>query len=314
MGSDAPVDAYNDLGRALRDLIQNALPDNWNWKGRRVLDFGCGAGRVLRHFAPEAAEAEFWGCDIDGPSVDWVAQNLCPPFKVMKTGESPGIPQPDGFFDLIYAMSVYTHITDHWAQWLLEHHRVLKDGGILIATFLGEGMIEELVGEPWVEEKIGMNSLGAGIPWDIGGPIVLHSPWWLRAHWGRAFDIIELRPHLGAVQPAGHGVVVLQRKDVRLSVEDLERLEPAEPRELSALQHQVEQLQREVVTMRHHIATLDAALAKAAEDQEEQRRLEASLGNATAQLRAIVTSRSWRITAPIRATTARLRGMSARRA
>ena len=38
------------------------------------------------------------------------------------------------------------------------------------------------------------------------GPLVLHSPWWLRAHWGRAFDVPTLWPHGFAwPKPPGHG-------------------------------------------------------------------------------------------------------------
>jgi cyclopropane fatty-acyl-phospholipid synthase-like methyltransferase len=41
-----------------------------------VLDFGCGAGRVIRHFAPEAAQAEFVGCDLDGSAIEWATGHL----------------------------------------------------------------------------------------------------------------------------------------------------------------------------------------------------------------------------------------------
>ena len=231
MGDDDPLGAYERMGRGLRELIEGLLPPNWSWTGKRVLDFGCGAGRVLRQFVPEASTAEFWGCDIDGPSIDWLRGNLCPPLRAFQCDEAPGLPHADGYFDLIYAISVYTHLTDNWSGWLLEHHRALAEGGLLIATFLGEGMIESLTGEPWNEDLIGMNALLAGSPWDLGGPMVLHSPWWLRAHWGRAFDILELRPYTAGDPPAGHGLIVLRRKPVQLTAADLNHLEPGEARE-----------------------------------------------------------------------------------
>ena len=37
-----------------------------------------------------------------------------------------------------------------------------------------------------------MNPLMHGYSWDHGGPIAFNSHWWLRAHWGRAFDIVKL--------------------------------------------------------------------------------------------------------------------------
>ena len=124
---DDPVEYYDRTGSRMRAVIESMLPDDWSWSGRRVLDFGCGAGRVLRHFAPEAAEGEFWGCDIDGPSIEWLNQNLHPPFNGMLCSETPSLSQPDGHFDLIYAVSVFTHISDDWAGWLLELHRLLAE-------------------------------------------------------------------------------------------------------------------------------------------------------------------------------------------
>jgi len=149
-------------------------------------------GRTLRQFAAEAEDAEFWGCDIHEPSVAWAREHLCPPFRVFRCEPEPRLPQADGYFDLIYAMSVYTHIVDHWAGWLLEHRRVLAGDGLLLVSFLGEGMIEPIAGEPWQERRIGMNVLRSGVSFDRGGPNVFHSPWWLRARWGRAFDIVAV--------------------------------------------------------------------------------------------------------------------------
>jgi hypothetical protein len=165
--------------------------------------------------------------------------------------------------------SVYTHLTDHWAGWLLEHHRVPADDGLLLVSFLGEGMIKKLIGEDWNEDQIGMNVLWAGKSWEAGGPIAFHSPWWLRAHWGRAFEIVSLLPHRGEATPEGHGLILARRKDVHLSAGDLERIEPGEKRELTALEHQVRQLRDETLSLR-------------AENQRLQE------------------SASWRLTAPLR--------------
>ncbi|MEA2368063.1 MAG: hypothetical protein QOH38_781, partial [Thermoleophilaceae bacterium] len=86
-GTD-PSAFYVERGRARRARVEAALPADWSWAGRRALDFGCGAGRVLRHFLPEAEEAEFWGCDIDGPSIEWLQENLTPPFHFFQTEEA----------------------------------------------------------------------------------------------------------------------------------------------------------------------------------------------------------------------------------
>ena len=286
MGEVDPVRAYEESGAEHRELLERTLPDDWAWEGKRVLDFGCGVGRVLRQFAPETGTGEFWGCDLDRPSMDWNRANLEPPFRFFETTETAGLPQADGYFDFVYAFSVYTHFTDNWAGWLLEHHRVLAAGGYLFATYLGEGMLEPFTGEPWDESRIGMNPVMHGFSWDSGGPLAFNSPWWIRAHWGRLFEIVELVPRLKPDEPA-HGIVLARKKPVTLSVEDLVALEPDEPREIAALQHHVEQLAGEVQRLR--IAhDMQAAQIEALRVQE-------------AELERLRGSSSWRLTAPLRA-------------
>jgi SAM-dependent methyltransferase len=246
VGRDGSFADYDFVGHVLHDLVVQSLPAGWTWGGKRVLDFGCGAGRTMRHFVAESAEAEVWGCDIDEPSVAWVNAHLNPPFQAFVNAAAPPLPRPDDSFDLIYAFSVFTHITDQWSAWLLEIHRLLAPGGILVASFLGEGMSQAIAGEPWIEERIGMNVLRAHQSWDHGGPMVLMSPWWIREHWGRAFELVQLTD---TSDPASQSIVVARPKPVAPTRADLERIDPGEPREIAALQHNVAQLQREVVTV-----------------------------------------------------------------
>jgi SAM-dependent methyltransferase len=286
---EGPYEVFERTGRADRELIEAALPDDWDWRDKRVLDFGCGVGRVMRRFAAEAAEAELWGCDLDRASLEWLERSLSPPFRFFESGEEPGLPQEDGYFDLIWAFSVYTHFTDNWAGWLLEHHRVLADGGFLIATFLGEGMLEPLTGERWDESRIGMNPLLHGYSWDLGGPIAFNSPWWIRAHWGRAFEIVELRP-MRDPEPPSHGIVVARKKPASLGVDRLTALEPGEPREIESLRHHVAQLSEEARAVR---ADHDRLAARVNELIPREQEL-------ASELDQVVNSRSWQLTSPLR--------------
>ncbi len=290
-GSKDLIGNYHETGALHRRLIEEALPSDWTWRGKRVLDFGCGSGRMLRQFAPEAGEAEFWGCDLDRTSIAWLKENFSPPFQFFESSEQPDVPLESGKFDLIYAFSVYTHFTDNWAAWMLEHHRLLADGGLLFVTFLGEGMSEGLIGEPWEEDRIGMNTLMHGNPWDEGGPVAFNSPWWIRAHWGRAFEILEICPNVGEGDQIGHGYVLARKRPVSLTEEDLKRLEPDEPREIRALEHQVRQLIDETMRIR-------------AGFEDQQHRLgeqQAHIEQQQSKLHEVLTSRSWRLTAPLRA-------------
>jgi SAM-dependent methyltransferase len=242
-----PLEFYLQEGAAIRARIERFLPSDWTFDGKRVLDFGCGSGRVLRHFLDEAGLAEFWGCDIDGPSIEWLRANLSPPLRVFQNRTDPPLSLADGCLDLIWATSVFTHI-DRWSAWLLEMHRILAPEGTLIASFLGEGMWEALVGERYREDEVGMT---VRRHWADGGAgaIVLHSEWWLREHWGRAFEVIEVaRP---ARQPDGspqitHSYITQRKRPGTVTKQELEQCDPGEPRELAALQTNVRLLRGEI--------------------------------------------------------------------
>ena len=239
-GSDEPYAIYEQQGAEARRALLDLLPDRWTFEGARVLDFGCGAGRTLRHFLDEARQGELWGADIDSRSIAWLEQNLCPPLHVRLSREAPPLGLEYGSFGLIWALSVFTHLTDSSIPWLLELHRLLRPEGLMIATYMGRWTSEELLGEPWDEDRVGRNVLRHDQPWDVGGPTVLMSDWWVRAHWGRAFDILRLEPLIH-----GQSWVLMRKRDVELTVEDIERPVEGDPREYRALRHNLRQLQRD---------------------------------------------------------------------
>jgi SAM-dependent methyltransferase len=279
-----PMATYDGMGAAIRAEILSLLPSGFSIKGKRVLDFGCGAGRVLRHFLDEAREAELYGCDIFAEGIGWLRDHLSPPLHVFVNTEEPPLPFETGSLNLVWATSVFTHLTDTWSAWLLELHRVLAEDGLLIATFCGPGAFWAGLQEQWNEDATGMNVVYPWRRWEDGGPYVFHSNWWIRAHWGRAFDVLELRSD-GFAYPEGYGqgVALLRPKRVSLTIDDLERDEPGEPRELAARRNNLRQLR---------------------EDDGTRERL-------VAKLRAYERSRSWRVTRPLRAAVAagrRLRG------
>jgi SAM-dependent methyltransferase len=251
-------------------MVDQSLPEDWQWAGKRVLDFGAGSGRTLRHFLREAQHAQFEGCDIDAAAIEWLNMNLKPPVTGFVNAEEPPLPRPSDTYDVVYAFSVFTHITDRWADWLLELHRVLRPGGWLIASFLGEGMSRAVAGETWDANRIGMNVLYAHQDWDAGGPSVLMSPWWLREHWGRAFDIVSLDE--GATEGT-HGLIVARPRPGSFTAEELRRIDPCDERGIEALRHNLTQVQREAAT---------------AAEQHRQ------------TIQSFEQSRSWRVTAPLR--------------
>jgi SAM-dependent methyltransferase len=269
---------WMQLGPETKDAIVGLLPDDWRFEGKRVLDFGSGPGRTLKEFLPEAQAAEFWGVDIDAASIDELRASVCPPMHAAECGYSPPLDFESGSFDLAWAISVFTHLTDNSIPWLLELHRLLAPGGFLIANYMGRWLSELVAGEPWDDNRIGMNVFRHTHPWSDGGPLVLISDWWLREHWGRAFEVVEIAPRIHNSSWA-----LLRKRDVTLTIDDI--AQPADDRrEYQAVRHNLLCARREI---EHAEARLAAAQREAAEQVAAVRR-------------SYEQSRSWRLTRPLR--------------
>lgn len=127
-------------GRRAADSVRHALERRGLDPARlgAVLDFGCGAGRVLRHWDDLAARGvALHGTDYNPELVAWCRRHL--PFaRVGLNGLDPGLDHPDAAFDLVYAFSVFTHLTPaRQASWMAELRRVLRPGGHLLISLHG---------------------------------------------------------------------------------------------------------------------------------------------------------------------------------
>jgi SAM-dependent methyltransferase len=110
----------------------------------RVLDFGCAEGRVLRHF-PRAEGLERWGVDVNAGRIAWAQQHLSPPLLFATTTTAPHLPFPDAYFDLVYGLSVFTHISELADAWFLELLRILRPGGHVWVTIHDQHTVEFLL-------------------------------------------------------------------------------------------------------------------------------------------------------------------------
>src|SRR5207248_1785974 len=101
---------------------------------RDVLDFGCGCGRTLRYFADQSPITDFYGTDIDAEAIAWCRRHLR--FAKFKVNQAlPPLSYRAEKFDLVYAVSVFTHIDEEYQfRWLDELRRITKPRGIVIVT------------------------------------------------------------------------------------------------------------------------------------------------------------------------------------
>jgi SAM-dependent methyltransferase len=106
-----------------------------------ILDFGCGCGRVIRHWR-RLAGSSLHGCDYNPHLVSWCAEAL--PFaEFRENGLEPDLPYERGSIDLVYAISIFTHLDEPLQlPWMAELERVLRPGGLLVLTVMGPGRLD----------------------------------------------------------------------------------------------------------------------------------------------------------------------------
>lgn len=117
-----------------RDLINRHGGDFQN--AARVLDFGCGCGRLTRH-AHHFTNADIHGTDYNGKLIEWCSTHLRGTYS--KNQLMPPLSYPADYFDVAYLYSVFTHLrVPTQKSWLAELHRVLRPGGFCVISFHDE--------------------------------------------------------------------------------------------------------------------------------------------------------------------------------
>jgi SAM-dependent methyltransferase len=180
--------------------------------GGRVLDFGGGTGRVFRHFAAQNEGWETWTTDFRLSSVRWNLMHFTPHVKVLSNTSTPTLPLPDGYFDLVTAYSVFTHIDEPELQWLAELRRILRIGGLAFLTVHNADTWRE---NPKWRERFSEESggtFGEELPpwktvstWRQDDPYncnVFHGQDYIDRVWGSLFEIVSVTPNAIGEQAA----------------------------------------------------------------------------------------------------------------
>jgi SAM-dependent methyltransferase len=101
----------------------------------RVLDFACGAGRQLMQLLRLYPNVQAHACDIRADAIESL-KRLYPKANLYTNSFDPPLRYVDGTFDLVYSVSIFSHLSESDARlWLRELRRVVKPGGILCLTF-----------------------------------------------------------------------------------------------------------------------------------------------------------------------------------
>ena len=111
----------------------------WNLQpGHRVLEPGCGSGRLTAELAPRVGESgQVVACDLSGGMLDLARARRLPETVTLIQGSAFDLDLPDHGFDRIICLNVFPHFADA-AQALAAFVRMLKpDGQLWINHFEG---------------------------------------------------------------------------------------------------------------------------------------------------------------------------------
>jgi SAM-dependent methyltransferase len=214
-GQDA--DQYKSLGCVYYHQLRRAITRHRENSARgRLLDFGCGSGRVLAHFLNDPLITEAYGVDIDSEAIAWARAHLNnADFQVIS--KVPPLPFAAGAFDIVISLAVFAAFgAEEQKLWWPELRRVTAVGGLLLISIQGEfsasflhpqrfmaALQEEgIIGRPRYEALKQSMSLG-----DYLGVYQTRAYTW--REWSRYFEVLE---HLVGEIGADQDLVVLRRR------------------------------------------------------------------------------------------------------
>ncbi len=177
----------------------------------RIVEWGCGPCRCLQHMRTEIPGAVFTGCDYNPRTIAWCRSRV-QGASFIQNGLTPPLSLQDGSADVVYVLSVFTHLSEANGQdWMCELHRVLAPGGIVIFTTRGMNYL------PFLSAREQSALRGKGIVAISGARegkkyfLSHHNPTYVKSNLLNGFDLLK---HLPAeVRNEGQDIWVARRSD-----------------------------------------------------------------------------------------------------
>lgn len=136
---------YYVNGRETATELISLFKNHTDINGLRIGEWGCGSARVLRHMRDILDDRTVLvGTDLDAGMIEWNKRHL-PGIRFIKNNLLPPIGIEDSYFDIVYSISVMTHLSaDIQRAWLKECMRILNDHGYFIFSVHGDSFIDYL--------------------------------------------------------------------------------------------------------------------------------------------------------------------------
>jgi SAM-dependent methyltransferase len=179
------LDETNAGVNAIRDVLGERLRGT-------VLDFGCGCGRTARHW--RSLGLDLHGCDYNSELVAWCRENL-PFMRAVVNKPEPPSPYPPDTFDVVYAISIFTHLTERsQLRWLDEWRRILRPEGLLLFTTHGDSHRLKLGEKDGARYDAGELTVRRPSIEGLNECVAFHPPAYVRQRLLRNWELVRFRP------------------------------------------------------------------------------------------------------------------------
>jgi SAM-dependent methyltransferase len=160
-----------------------------------IYEWGCGPARITRHLPSVFKDTEIHASDYNAQTIEWCREQIAG-VSFIKNELHPPLPYPGNKFDFVYAISVFTHLSEmNGLNWAAELYRVLKPGGILLITTDSDSVYQK---EFLTHEKKKYDTSGIVIKdeYEEGKKMYLtrHSPRYIKEKLLQPFEILEHVP------------------------------------------------------------------------------------------------------------------------
>lgn len=192
------ISTYERIGRMVAFDIHSAI-ESYNAgfsQDGRILDFGCGCGRVISWLNYLYENASFFGTDIDEEAIEWCQSNLFMIGSFLANKNHPPFTYSDEYFNYVYSISVFTHLPENMQhEWLKELHRVTKLNGLLLLSVHGEQLF------PVEYTTLKKQLMNDGFFYSVdkgteGLPdfykTTFHTESYIRSEWSQYFQIVDI--------------------------------------------------------------------------------------------------------------------------
>jgi SAM-dependent methyltransferase len=188
--------------------IKKTIEKYYEENNINILDFGAGVGRTLMHM--KTHYENLYAVDVDKSAINYLKRNYSS-IIAFKNNYEPPLLFRDGLFDVVYSVSIWTHLPPSFQiPWLLELKRILKLGGVALITTSGFKALHlrQRRDEEWRNvtdlelEKKGIiyreyPNFKVNAP-DFPGikvsyGLTAHSPSYIEKEWSKYFKVLEIQ-------------------------------------------------------------------------------------------------------------------------